>query len=77
MFVTSATKRPTQPVPIDGNDPAQEVSVTAQIPLTSLIPPPDLEVRFVALCQLLIAKGVVTELELTEMLKKLEGRPGV
>ena len=60
------------PQPIDGSgDPLQEVSVTAQIPLQSLVPPgPDVEQRFTALCQLLVTKGLVTEAELAEALKK-------
>jgi hypothetical protein len=47
-----------------------EVSVTAQIPLDSMKPDPGLEARFAALCQLLVAKGLVTEAELLEALKK-------
>ena len=47
-----------------------EVSVTAQIPLDSMKPDPGIEQRFAALCQLLISKGVVTEAELHEALKK-------
>jgi hypothetical protein len=47
-----------------------EVSVTAQIPLDSMKPDPALETRFAALCQLLVAKGLVTEAELLEALKK-------
>lgn len=47
-----------------------EVSVTAQIPLTSMAPDPGVESKFAALCQLLIKKGVVTETELLEALKK-------
>jgi hypothetical protein len=47
-----------------------EVSVTAQIPLDSMKPDPDLEARFAALCQLLVAKGLVSEVELLEALKK-------
>jgi hypothetical protein len=63
--------------PIDGPEAAgvQEVSVTAQIAVASLVPVPDLEVRFVALCQILIAKGVVTEAELADALKKLDAKP--
>jgi hypothetical protein len=60
--------------PIDGSgDPAAEVSVTAQIPLQALLASaPDMEARFVALCQLLVSKGVVTETELSEALKKAD-----
>jgi hypothetical protein len=47
-----------------------EVSVTAQIPLDSMKPDPGVEAKFAALCQLLIAKGLVTEAELVEALKK-------
>ena len=43
----------------------------AQIPL-SMLRPPDLDLRFMALCQVLIQKGIVTELELLEALKALE-----
>ena len=71
------TKQNRVPQPIDGPESvsASEVSVTAQIPLASLVPAPDLEMQFAALCQVLIAKGLVTEAELTEMLKKLESKP--
>ncbi len=63
--------------PIDGSgDPAHEVSVTAQIPLQALIPAgPDLEQRFAAVCQLLVTKGIVTDAELAEALKKADGKP--
>jgi hypothetical protein len=47
-----------------------EVSVTAQIPLTSMAPDPGVESKFAALCQLLVSKGVITEAELIEALKK-------
>lgn len=62
-------------VPIDGSgDSSSEVSVTAQIPLAALLSSaPNLESRFVALCQLLVTKGVVTEAELSEALKKADG----
>ena len=53
------------------NDDGSEVSVTAQIPLVSLLGP-DLDARFVALCQLLVKKGVISETELAEALKKTE-----
>jgi hypothetical protein len=62
--------RKTRPIQIEGES---EVSVTAQIPLTALMPPGDqLELRFMALCEVLIAKGVVSEAELAEALKKLD-----
>jgi hypothetical protein len=48
-----------------------EVSVTAQIPLSSLQPFDDTETRLTALVQLLVAKGVITEAELTEVLGKV------
>ena len=83
QFSTAVTGRPRpyadslsrphrMPPPIDGTgDPLQEVSVTAQIPLHMLIPAGlDLELRFTALCQLLVTKGIFTEAELTEALKK-------
>jgi hypothetical protein len=70
------TKQNRLPQPIDDSTaPASEVSVTAQIPLASLVPAPDLEVRFMALCQVLIRKGLVTEAELAEALRQLEGKP--
>jgi hypothetical protein len=63
------TKKPTRPMPLiaDGD---LEPSVTAQIPLSSLRPP-DLEARFSALCQVLVSKGIVSEAELADALKKL------
>ena len=59
LFVTKSSK-------IEGaaSSGESEVSVTAQIPLSSLRDGPDLEARFKALCQLLVTKGVVTEAEL-------------
>jgi hypothetical protein len=75
LFVTTKNNR-APPKPIDGTaDPAAETSVTAQIPLSLLKAEaaPDLDLRFLALCQVLISKGVVTEAELVEALKKLEG----
>ena len=91
LFVTTKNNRPaprvTDPIvadpraaPIDGPAAAGEgeVSVTAQIPLASLVeaarPAPDVELRFAALCQLLVAKGVITEAELAEALQKLLGK---
>jgi hypothetical protein len=53
------------------HDAESEISVTAQIPLVSLMGQ-DLEARFNALCQLLLAKGVVSEGELAELIKKTE-----
>jgi len=47
-----------------------EVSVTAQIPLDALRGDSTLELKFQALCQLLVSKGVVTADELAEVLKK-------
>ena len=79
LAVTTKNNR-TPPKPIDGSgDPGAEISVTAQIPLSMLRAemPPDLDLRFMALCQVLISKGIVTELELLDALKKLEsGNPG-
>jgi hypothetical protein len=54
-----------------------ETSVTAQIPITELRPPvgavhDELEQRVTALVALLVAKGVITEAELAEALKKLK-----
>ena len=66
MFVTSRGKVP---------EAESEISETAQIPLTALqaMGPDDLEARFSALVNLLLAKGVVTEAELAEALRK--GKP--
>jgi hypothetical protein len=52
-----------------------EVSVTAQIPVASLqaMAPDDLDARLTALVSLLVAKGVLTEAELAEALRKLKG----
>ncbi len=60
--------------PIDSAEAAgsSEVSVTQQLPLAQLVPAPDLNAQFTALCQLLIAKGIVTEAELADALKKLD-----
>jgi hypothetical protein len=72
------TKQNRIPQPIDGAEAAgtSEVSVTQQIPLAQLVPAPDIEARFVALCQVLIGKGVITEAELAEALKKTDsGKP--
>jgi Type II secretion system (T2SS), protein E, N-terminal domain len=69
-----SSKRPS--FAADGDYSASEVSVTAQIPLALLIPPgADLEARFVALCGLLVTKGIVTDAELAEALKKSDGKP--
>jgi len=69
MFVTSRgglTSRPTET--------ESEVSVTAQIPLATFhgVPPDDLEARLVALTNVLVAKGLVSEAELAEALRKLK-----
>jgi hypothetical protein len=51
-----------------------EVSVTAQIPIAALhaMAPDDLETRLTALVNALVAKGLVTEAELAEALRKLK-----
>ena len=49
-----------------------ETSVTAQIPMSVLQVPDDLEQRVTALISVLVAKGVVTEGELIEALVKLK-----
>ncbi|MGN6104222.1 MAG: hypothetical protein ACTHU0_03890 [Kofleriaceae bacterium] len=56
----------------------EEISVTAQIPLSQIpVPvPEDLEVRVTALVQVLTRKGLITEAELAEALKKLQGPTG-
>ncbi|HEX5058790.1 MAG TPA: hypothetical protein VFV99_05485 [Kofleriaceae bacterium] len=64
--------------PIDSAEAAgaSEVSVTAQIQLASLVAAPDPEERLAALIHVLVSKGVVTEVELADALKKLEsGKP--
>jgi type II secretion system (T2SS) protein E len=49
-----------------------ETSVTAQIPMSVLQAPDDLEQRVTALMSVLVAKGIVTEAEITEALAKLK-----
>ena len=67
LFVT---RRPTRTGPIRvTSDTESEVSVTAQIPLSSLVES-DIDAKFAGLCALLVKKGVVTEAELAETLKK-------
>ena len=67
MFVTSRGKVVAEA--------ESEVSETVQIPLATLqaMGPDDLEARFSALVGLLLAKGLVTEAELAEALRK--GKP--
>src|SRR5262249_4917104 len=74
LNVNTKQNRIVQPQPIDGPEAAgdREVSVTAQIPLSSLVPKSDIEARFAALCQLLVAKGLVSEAELAEALRKAD-----
>jgi hypothetical protein len=66
-FVTSQVRPP---------ETESEVSVTAQIPIAMLQATAalgdDLETRLTALVNLLVAKGVVTEAELAEALRKLK-----
>jgi hypothetical protein len=73
LFVTSRARTP---VPDVGHE--SEISVTAQIPLISLTSElrgeSDLEARFTALCQLLVTKGVISESELADLLKKLTAK---
>jgi hypothetical protein len=70
-----ATTKQHRATAIDGPEAAgaSEVSVTAQIPLAQLVPAPTLEARLAALTQVLVGKGIVTEAELAEALKKLDG----
>lgn len=66
MFITSRGKLGTI-------EPDTEVSVTAQIPISALqqaVGTDDLEARLTALVAVLTAKGLVTEAELAEALKK-------
>jgi len=61
---------------LDGAE--SEVSVTAQIPISALrqVVESDAEQRLAALVQLLVGKGVITEDELAEALRKLRGDGG-
>ena len=66
MFITSRGK-------IGSIELESEVSVTAQIPISALqqaVGTDDLEVRLTALVAVLMAKGLITEAELAEALKK-------
>lgn len=66
MFITSRGKLGTI-------EPESEVSVTAQIPISALqqaVGTDDLEARLTALVAVLMAKGLVTEAELAEALRK-------
>jgi len=70
MFITSRGKLATI-------EPESEVSVTAQIPISALqqaVGTDDLEARLTALVAVLTAKGLVTEAELSEALRR--GRSG-
>jgi type IV pilus assembly protein PilB len=62
------------PRPITGDEPS-EVSVTAQIPLSALqaVGESDLELRLNALTQVLLGKGLITEADLSDALRKLKG----
>jgi hypothetical protein len=72
LFVT---RRPTRTSPIRIVEGESEVSVTAQIPLSALSAnDPDLEARFVALCQVLVKKGIDPETELADALKEIDGK---
>ena len=71
MFITSrgSLSRPGA-IETDG-----EVSVTAQIPISALqqaIGADDLEARLTALVTVLTAKGLITEAELADALRKLK-----
>jgi type IV pilus assembly protein PilB len=78
LFVTAKTPRAA--TQNDGGE--SEVSVTAQIPLSQLqaqgsAPADETDRRFVALCQLLVSKGVITEAELVDAMRGLEAKkPG-
>ena len=69
MFVTSRGGLTSRPA-----EPESEISVTAQIPLASLqaMAPDDLDARLTALVGVLVAKGVLSEAELAEALRKLK-----
>ncbi len=68
MFITSKGK-------LAGAEVTEsETSVTAQIPVVELKPvPDDLDTRLSALIAILVRKGLVTEAELAEAVKKLGG----
>jgi len=69
------TKKPTRTGPVKIVPPVvveSEQSVTAQIPLAALVADPDLDLRFLALCQVLVKKGLVTEAELADALRELQ-----
>ena len=86
QFSTAVTRRPRQTLsdnlsgkhrmPLE-RDAEKETSVTAQIPLSALVPPSyvDLDTRFAALCQVLQSKGLVTEAELAEAIKRADSKP--
>ena len=65
MFVTSRGTLPTET--------ESEVSVTAQMPVATLQPPDDVDARLAALVQVLVGKGLITEAELAEALRKGRG----
>jgi hypothetical protein len=71
MFVTTRGKVQTA---IEGE---QEVSVTAQIPIAALqaAAADDVELRLSAMIQVLMNKGLVTEAELAEAIRKLSTGP--
>jgi hypothetical protein len=74
-LVTGRGKKPDSAAPVASNNYTDsEVSVTAQIPLSMLQAPDDLETRLAALVQLLVGKGVITEAELMEVLVKLKSQ---
>lgn len=70
MFVTSRGKDGAAAV--SSNYPESEVSVTAQMQLSALQAPEDLDSRVTALVQVLVGKGLITEAELLEALVKLK-----
>jgi hypothetical protein len=75
--VVSRTDHPGAAVVTSRSRPPEtesEVSVTAQIPVATLhaMAPDDLETRLTALVNALLAKGLVTEAELAEALRKLK-----
>jgi hypothetical protein len=74
LFVTTRDQR--RALPIDGPAAAgeSESSTTVKIQISALVQEPDLDTRFRALCQVLAAKGIVSEAELAEALKKPDGK---
>lgn len=80
QFSTAVTRRPTGSgsmfitqrgrLPAIAEAPESEVSVTAQIPIAMLQMPEDVEAKLCALIGILVGKGLITEAELAEALRR-------